>query len=120
LNYFDYYRSSQSQRSNQSKREFELTVTGISENDDVTDNYHPWQSEYHKRVIREKNIKSMTKDPYTPISRIISHAIERVTTEIECSPPLIPANAVTVKKINIKQAPRSSRKFILFIYFLKN
>ena len=116
MNYFDYYRSSISQRSNQSKREFEHTVADISENDVVTDNYHPWQSEYHTRVIREKNIKSMTKDPYTPIARLISHAIEGVTTEIECSPPLIPANAVTVKKINIKQAPRSSRKFTLSIF----
>jgi hypothetical protein len=114
LVYFsDCYRSSLSQRSIQSKQEFERTITGISENDDFTVTYHPWNSDYHRIVTREKNIKAMTKDPYTPIARLISHAVEGVTTETECSPTLISAKAVTINRFNIKQSPRSSCKFIL-------
>ncbi len=59
----------------------------------------------------------MTKDPYTPMSRLICHAVERVTTEAECSLPLIPADAVQIKTVDIREAPRPSSEFILLLFF---
>lgn len=58
----------------------------------------------------------MTKDPYTSITRLISYAIESVTTEIECCSALIPATAVKIEKFNIQKSPKLSCKFILLCF----
>lgn len=66
----------------------------------------------------------MTKDPYTKIERLISNAIECVTTEGECYPSLIPSNAVTTQTVHIHQTPRPSSNFqkliSMIIFLLKN
>ena len=53
----------------------------------------------------------MTKDPYTPLSRLISQAVESVATKEECCPTLISPQAVKVQTFNIQHAPRSSRQY---------
>jgi len=60
----------------------------------------------------------MTKDPYTPITQFISYAVEVLITEAEYCSTLIPAKAVNIRKFNIQQAPKLSRKFMLLIFFL--
>lgn len=60
----------------------------------------------------------MTKDPYTPISRLISQAVECVTTETECYTTLIPANAVEIQTVNVQQTTRPSCKFRLTLFFV--
>jgi hypothetical protein len=60
----------------------------------------------------------MTKDPYTPITQLISYAVEVVINEAEYCSTLIPAKAVNIKKFNIQQAPRLPRKFMLLLFFL--
>ncbi len=80
--------------------------------------YHPWSWEYHKIITREKHIKSMTKDPYTPITQFISYAVEVLITEAEYCSTLIPAKAVNIRNFNIQQAPKLSRKFMLLLFFL--
>ena len=80
--------------------------------------YHPWESEYSKINTREKKIKSMTKDPYTPLTRLIDHAIERVTTAEECHPALVSGKTVKIETFTIRQTPpRPSSKFLLLSFF---
>ncbi|CAF2520710.1 unnamed protein product [Rotaria sp. Silwood2] len=97
-----------SRHSTRAKRDLERITENALEDFVVPVHYHPWESKYHKTITREKFIKSMTKDSYTPIVRVISHAIENVTTETECSPVLIAAEAVKIETFNIQQAPRRS------------
>ena len=76
--------------------------------------YHPWKDEYSQIITRDKKLKSMTKDPYTPLTRLISHAVERVTTESECCEPLVLAKTVMIRKVNVRQSERPIRKIIFF------
>ena len=110
----NYFRFSPTRPTTQSIR----ATTVISDNPDPPDNYHPWKPEYHVIVTRQKSIKSMTKDPYTPVNRFHHNAVEELTTESECCVDLIPAKAVTIATVNIKQAPRIIRKF--HIALIKN
>ncbi|CAF0857832.1 unnamed protein product [Adineta steineri] len=70
--------------------------------------YHPWQFEYSRLYIREKSQKSMTKDSYPLPIRSVAHAIERIATEEECYPKLIPANAIHIEIPIIHQKRKSS------------
>ncbi|CAF1239860.1 unnamed protein product [Rotaria sp. Silwood1] len=97
-----------SRHSTRKKHDLEPIIEDAQESCEAPVNYHPWESEYHKIVTREKYIKSMIKDSYTPTVRVISHAVEDVTTETECCPVLVAAEAVKIETFNIKQAPRRS------------
>jgi hypothetical protein len=62
----------------------------------------------------------MTKDSYTPI-RLMSNAVEHITTEVECCSTLIPAKAVKIQTCDIEIAPKRSCNFILIIsFFVQN
>ena len=100
----------------QSKCKREQQNTGTHMNCNIPINYHPWESQYHQMVIREKSIKPMTKSPYIPRTRIISHAIEHITTETECCSELIPPEFVTVTTSNVQQAPRPPSSPISIYY----
>lgn len=113
---FSYVGSASGRRSVQLKRDHEDTNAIATENRVSTLHYHPWESKCSKIITREKSIKAMTKDSYTPMTRLISHAVERVTTDTECLPTLIPAKAVKIETFNIKQAPRRSGNFILLLF----
>lgn len=62
----------------------------------------------------------MTKDPYTPLTRLISHAEERVVTEPEYCWKLIPAKDVQIKQVKVYQSiqPRQLRKLIFLLTYL--
>ncbi|CAF0778896.1 unnamed protein product [Rotaria sordida] len=94
-----------SQHSTRTKRDVERITEVAQRSSDLPVYHHPWESEYYKIFTREKYIKPMTKDPYTPMTRSISHAVEDVTTETECCPFLIAAEAVKIETFNIQQAP---------------
>jgi hypothetical protein len=119
---FSYYRSATAWRSAKLKYRRELSIVTLMKTSDLSSNYHPWESEYNKIIIREKKIKSMTKDPYTPFSRLISQAVENLTTESECYPILIPAKDVQIQTFNIQNMsipPKPLRNFLLS-FFLQN
>jgi hypothetical protein len=108
---FIIFSSSYSVRSNQSKR----TVTYAPEILIPPPQYHPWETKYSQIFTREKIKKSMTKNPYTIMSRSIAHAIESITTQDECCPVLLPANAVHIDKPIVHQVAKSPRKCISLI-----
>jgi hypothetical protein len=82
--------------------------------------YHPWEPDYSKIIIRETKLKPMTKDPYTSMSRLVSHVVEKTITEAECYATLIPAKAVKVETIKIREAPKATRNFIFLFNSSKN
>jgi hypothetical protein len=98
------------------KREYERTTIVATKTSDPPVNYHPWESEYSKIITREKKLKPMTKDPYTSMSRLVSHAVEKITTETECCPTLIPAKDVKIRTVNIQQTLRPSGNLIFLFH----
>jgi hypothetical protein len=87
---------------------------------DPPTHYHPWESDYSKIITRERKLKPMTKDPYTSMSRLVCHAVEKSITETECYPTLTPAKDVKLQTVNIREAPKPSpspsRNFIFLFY----
>ncbi len=82
--------------------------------------YHAWQANYNQVFTREKIIKSMTKDSYTQTTRLIAYANEFITTEEECEPVLISADAVCIRKPIIRREPKPICKFrCLFSFTFK-
>ncbi len=78
--------------------------------------HHTWKSKYNQVFTREKMKRSMTKNPYTPIIHLIAHANECITTEEECSPVLITADAVCIEKpVVLLGKIKTICKFICFI-----
>jgi hypothetical protein len=110
-------RSSYSNRTNQSKRVNDRSVTLPPSNPDPPVRYHSWKPEYNQVNNREKIKKSMTKDPYTTIKPPMAHATESITTEEECCLNIIPANAVRIEKpvIHIAKVP-GKFNFLSIIY----
>ncbi len=82
--------------------------------------YHSWEAKYDQVFIREKIKKSMTKDSYTQTTRLIAYANEFITTEEECEPLLISADAVRIRKPVIRREPKPICKFrCLFSFTFK-
>ncbi|CAF0731891.1 unnamed protein product [Adineta steineri] len=106
--------------------EIELTQTSIQlqhddkqtipigiENSEYSASYHPWKWEYHTIITREKSIKPMTKDSYTPTAPLVSHAVQGVSSKDECSCILAPAKAVKIQTLNIQRSSKLSLPFII-------
>lgn len=87
----------------------------MPENAEIPAVYHPWKEQYNPIVTREKFVKSMTKDPYTRMKRLMCHAVENVTTETECCPILIAPENVKSKAVNVQIAPKRSSKIFLML-----
>ena len=86
-------------------------VTFETENLPPPVEYHSWKLEYHQIYTREITKRSMTKDSYTPTIRSFAYAEERITTQEECCPVLIPANSVHIEKAEIHEAIKVLSKF---------
>ncbi|CAF3526830.1 unnamed protein product [Rotaria socialis] len=101
-------RSLRSRYSAQSKRVADRTNIYVQETYETQPIHHPWKAEYHKIIAREKFIKPMTKDPYTKMRRLVSHATGSLTTTPECCSGLIAPEDVKEEILNIQQAPKRS------------
>ena len=68
--------------------------------------FHAWESDYSKSNTRDRYIKPMTKDSYTPDPRSIMQTANEVEVEGECQDQLAPPSELKIRSVKIKLAPR--------------